>query len=246
MPILVAQEVHENMFVNEYFVRQPLCKILKGQSWGGSVKRRQFAWQVCKFESKEMCESLRFHCKSECRGSRKLVMWDAVCGAGAAWSRRSAVRHAGQSFSLNLIFVMFVTLGKARRDCFSQCNAGADVVQVHMWCVVTLGEARRDCFSQCNAGADVVQVHMWCVVTLGEARHECFSQCNAGAGSQEVAHNSDSRGRVTVDKLWGGRWLSQEAPVCVAGVGQCASLKVRKCVNPCLLTVNLSAGGRES
>ena len=99
---------------------------------------------------------------------------------------------------------MFVTLGKARRDCFSQCNAGANVVQVHMWCVVTLGEARRDCFSQCNAGADVVQVHMWCVFTLGEARHVCFSQCNAGAGSQEVAHTSDSSGRVTVDKLWGG------------------------------------------
>ena len=25
-----------------------------------------------------------------------------------------------------------------------------------MWCVVTLGEARHDLFSQCNAGADVV------------------------------------------------------------------------------------------
>ena len=26
-----------------------------------------------------------------------------------------------------------------------------------------MGEARRDCFSQCNAGADVVEAHMWCV-----------------------------------------------------------------------------------
>ena len=32
-------------------------------------------------------------------------------------------------------------------------------------CVVTLGEARRDYFSRCNAGADVVQAHMWCVVS---------------------------------------------------------------------------------
>ena len=35
------------------------------------------------------------------------------------------------------------------------------LVQAHMLCVVALGEARRDCFSQCNAGADVVQGHMW-------------------------------------------------------------------------------------
>ena len=32
----------------------------------------------------------------------------------------------------------------------------------------------------------------------------------------------------------------------LAGVGQCASLKVRKCVNPCVFTVNLSARGGES
>ena len=32
----------------------------------------------------------------------------------------------------------------------------------------------------------------------------------------------------------------------MAGVGQCASLKVRKCVNPCVFTVNLAARGRES
>ena len=37
--------------------------------------------------------------------------------------------------------------------------------------------------SQCNAGADALQVHMQCVVTLGEARQEYFSQCwrNCGA-----------------------------------------------------------------
>ena len=61
------------------------------------------------------------------------------------------------------MFVCVVTLGEASRDCFLQCNAGADVVQAHMWYVVTLGEARRDCFSQCNAGADVVKAHMWYV-----------------------------------------------------------------------------------
>ena len=52
-------------------------------------------------------------------------------------------------------------------------------------CIVTLGEARHDCFSQCNAGADVVQARMWCVVALGEARRDCFSQCNAGAQAIE-------------------------------------------------------------
>ena len=46
-------------------------------------------------------------------------------------------------------------------------------------CAVTLGEARHDCFSRCNAGADAAQAHMWCVVTLGEARHDYFPQCNA-------------------------------------------------------------------
>ena len=28
-------------------------------------------------------------------------------------------------------------------------------------CVVTLGEARHDCFSQCDAGADAVQAHIY-------------------------------------------------------------------------------------
>ena len=28
---------------------------------------------------------------------------------------------------------------------------------------------------------------------------------------------------------------------CVAGVGKCATLKVRKCANPCLFTINLTA-----
>ena len=67
-------------------------------------------WQrgpMCKFESKEVCESLCFHSKSVCTGS-------------AAW-------HAGQSFSL-IFFVCVVTLGEARHDCFSQCHAGANVV----------------------------------------------------------------------------------------------------------------------
>ena len=44
-----------------------------------------------------------------------------------------------------------------------------------MCCIVTLGEARRDCFSQCNGGADVVQGKMWCLVTLekqGESKEK--------------------------------------------------------------------------
>ena len=45
---------------------------------------------MCKFESKEVCESLRFDSKFEWTGWRKLVVWDGVCGAGAAWLRRMA------------------------------------------------------------------------------------------------------------------------------------------------------------
>ena len=65
--------------------------------------------------------------------------------------------------------------------------------------LITLGEASHDCFSQCNASADVAQARMWCVVTFGEARHDFFSYCNAGAdvaqvvqrqSNHEVAHNS--------------------------------------------------------
>ena len=119
------------------------------------------------------------------------------------------------------MFACVVTLGEERHDCFLQCSAGADVVQAHMWCVVTLGQARHDCFPQCNAGADVAQAHMWCVVTLGEARHDCFPQSNAGGEAIErLSH--------------------------VAGVGQCASLTVRKCVDPCVLTINLNAQGCEN
>ena len=140
---------------------------------------------MCKFENKEVCESLCFHIKSGRTGLRKLVVWDAVCGAvsvrlrcglGPGLARDRS--NSGHSFSM---FVSVVTLGEARHDCFSQCNAGADVVQAHMWCVVTLGEARHDCFSNGNAGADVVQAHMWCVVRLGVARRDCFPPCNAGA-----------------------------------------------------------------
>ena len=40
--------------------------------------------------------------------------------------------------------------------------------------------------------------------------------------------------------------LSQEVAVCMAGVRQCGSLKVRKCANRCIFTENLSAHGRES
>ena len=59
------------------------------------------------------------------------------------------------------IFACVDTLGeagsKAWHDCFAQCNAGADVVQAHIWCVVTVGEARQDCLSHCNAGANAAQ-----------------------------------------------------------------------------------------
>ena len=67
--------------------------------------RRGIMWQ---FESKEVCESLCFHSKSECAGGRKLVVWDGVCGACAARVRRGCGAGAarppcnwGHSFSLN-------------------------------------------------------------------------------------------------------------------------------------------------
>ena len=44
-----------------------------------------------------------------------------------------------------------------RHDRFSQGNAGADVAEAHMWCIVTLGEAPRDCFPQCNAGEEAIE-----------------------------------------------------------------------------------------
>ena len=68
-----------------------------------------------------------------------------MCGAVSARLRRSAAWHGG-------LFVV----GAARRDCFSQCNAGADLVQALMWCIVISGEAGHDYFSQCNAGANVL------------------------------------------------------------------------------------------
>ena len=39
---------------------------------------------MCKFESKEVCESLCSHSKSECTGWRKVVVCDGVCGAVSA------------------------------------------------------------------------------------------------------------------------------------------------------------------
>ena len=55
--------------------------------------RRGTMWQ---FESKEVCESLCFHSKSECAGVRKLVVWDGVCGAVSA----RGPSNSGHSFSL--------------------------------------------------------------------------------------------------------------------------------------------------
>ena len=42
------------------------------------------------------------------------------------------------------------------------------LVQMRFPIVVTLAEARHVCFSQCNAGADVVQAQIKFVVTLGK------------------------------------------------------------------------------
>ena len=39
------------------------------------------------------------------------------------------------------------------------------------------------------------------------------------------------------------RWLSSQVAVCVAGVGKCASLKVRKCANPAVFHSKSEATG---
>ena len=54
---------------------------------------------------------------------------------------------------------------------------------------------------------------------------------------------------MLVHRQWNSsvmRWLSQEVAVCVASVGQFASLKARKRANPRVFTVNLNARGGES
>ena len=54
---------------------------------------------MCKFESKEVCESLCFHSKSECTGLRKLAHGVRRCvrrGLGAASARDPS--NSGHSF----------------------------------------------------------------------------------------------------------------------------------------------------
>ena len=70
-----------------------LCK-LESKERG----RRGTMWQ---FESKEVCECLCFHSQSECTGWRKLVVWDAVCGAVAARLRRVPRVIEGTAFLWN-------------------------------------------------------------------------------------------------------------------------------------------------
>ena len=43
-----------------------------------------------------------------------------------------------------------------------------------MWCVIMLGEARHECFSQCHAGANVAQAHMWVEIPLDNKEKEKF------------------------------------------------------------------------
>ena len=45
-----------------------------------------------------------------------------------------------------------------------QCDAGADEISDRSY----IREARHGCFSQCDAGADVVQAQIEFIVTLGE------------------------------------------------------------------------------
>ena len=67
----------------------------------------------CAFESREACKSLCFHNKSDCAGSRKLVVRDAVCETLCA--QCYVGRWAHLFFE---IFACIVTLGEARHDYF--------------------------------------------------------------------------------------------------------------------------------
>ena len=81
--------------------------------------------------------------------------------AKASGLRRCVRRGCGAAQLFLENFSRVVTLGEASHGGFSQCNAGADVVQAHMWCVVALGEAKRDYFSH------AMLVQMWCRRTCG-------------------------------------------------------------------------------
>ena len=89
-----------------------------------------------------------------------------MCGAGAARLRRGC--GAGLRGTVGLAFLRNFCVRSYIGGSKAQRNAGADVVQAHIWCIVTLKEARQDCSPQCNAGADVVQGHMWVEVPIGK------------------------------------------------------------------------------
>ena len=128
------------------------------QTRGGSLRGKRGT--MCKFESKEVWESLRFHSKSERTGLRKLVDASGVrrCkrrGCGAVSARDPS--HSGHSFSLK--FLCVATLGEA---------AFHNVMLVQMWCKRTCGAqlhwGKQGTIAFCN----LMLVQMWCRGTCGK------------------------------------------------------------------------------
>ena len=119
--------------------------------------------------------------------------------AVAARLRRVLRRVRGIAFRKKNACV--VTLGEARHGCFSQCNGGAGVVQMHLRCSVTLGQVRHGAFSQCNGGADVVQL---CLEKSAQILREKGSEveiCRGKCSEVEVLREKCSEIEISREKL---------------------------------------------
>ena len=116
--------------------------------------RRGTMWQ---FESKEVCESLCFHSKSECARGQKLVVWDGVCGAVSARSRRVARLILGIAFLWNF---------GVRRGCGKESNARHIVGE----CNCRVPDALAGEFRGCGKGSNARHI-------IGECNCRVLDAC---------------------------------------------------------------------
>ena len=101
------------------------------------------------------------------------------------------------------------------------------------------GGAKASGVRRCGrSGCGTVSARVWNVARVigGIAFLSNFGVCSYIGGSNCRA----------LDALSGGFRGCGKDVRNVAGVGQCGSLKVRKCANPCVFTINRSARGAES
>ena len=122
--------------------------------------RRGTMWQ---FESKEVCESLCFHSKSECAGCRKLVVWDAVCGAVPARSRVVPRVIEGIAFLWN--FGVRSSIGgsncrslDALAGEFRGCGKASNARQIIGECNCRVSDALAGEFRGCGQGSNARRI----------------------------------------------------------------------------------------